>query len=91
MKKLFVVCVAACVCLPSAAFALGPHGEAGMHAGSTFAMPSDTPGTNSLGTALPASGTSAAKKGALLGTGNPAIDRENARVEKKVHSICRGC
>jgi len=29
-------------------------------------------------------------KGPLLGT-NPAIDREEAKVDKMIDSICRGC
>ena len=49
------------------------------------------PGTNSLGTALSSSGAGAKQKGPELGTGNPAVDREDARVAKMVHSICRGC
>jgi len=51
-----------------------------------------TPGTNSLGTALPSSGAVGhGMKGPMLGT-NPAIDKEDARVEKMLEgSICRGC
>ena len=48
-----------------------------------------TPGTNSLGTALPSSGMGKPMKGPLLGT-SPAIDREEAKVEKMLGSICRG-
>src|ERR1700722_19337225 len=48
------------------------------------------PGTNSLGTALSSSGTGRPMKGPLLGT-NPAIDREEAKVDKMIGSICRGC
>jgi hypothetical protein len=49
------------------------------------------PGTNSLGTALSSSGVgNGTQKGPLLGT-NPAIDREEAKVDKMIGSICRGC
>jgi len=48
------------------------------------------PGTNSLGTALSSSGFGSRIKGPLLGT-NPAIDREEAKVNKMIGSICRGC
>jgi hypothetical protein len=48
------------------------------------------PGTNSLGTALSSSGRGKAMPGELLGTG-PDIDREEAKVEKMIGSICRGC
>jgi hypothetical protein len=30
-------------------------------------------------------------KGPALGTGNPAVDREDAKVGKMVRSICKGC
>jgi hypothetical protein len=49
------------------------------------------PGTNSLGTALPSDGVgNGPMKGPLLGT-NPAIDREEIKVDKMLNSICRGC
>jgi hypothetical protein len=48
------------------------------------------PGTNSLGTAVSSSGTERPMKGPLLGT-DAAIDREEAKVDKMVGSICRGC
>jgi hypothetical protein len=48
-------------------------------------------GTNSLGTALSTSGVgNGPMKGPLLGT-SPAIDCEEAKVEKMIGSICRGC
>jgi hypothetical protein len=51
----------------------------------------NTPGTNSLGTALSCSGIGNGQaNGRLLGT-NAAIDREDAQVDKLVRSICRGC
>jgi hypothetical protein len=50
------------------------------------------PGTNSLGTALPSSGFgNGPMNGPLLGTGNPVVDREDAKVAKAMRSICRGC
>jgi hypothetical protein len=50
-----------------------------------------TPGTNSLGTALSSGGAGDRMKGPALGTGNPAVDREDKRVARIVGSICRGC
>jgi hypothetical protein len=44
-----------------------------------------------LGTALSSSGIGhGPMKGPLLGT-SPAIDREEAKVDKMMESICRGC
>jgi hypothetical protein len=93
MKNLYVLCVALCLSLANtAAFARG--GGMGSHFSSTggaFGTSAATPGTNSLGTALSSSGIGdKPMKGPLLGT-NPAIDREEAKVEKMIGSICRGC
>jgi hypothetical protein len=93
MKRFFVLCVALCVGLSTtAAFARG--GGMGSHmsvTGGAFGSSAAAPGTNSLGTALSSSGTgNGPMKGPLLGT-NPAIDREDAKVEKMIGSICRGC
>jgi len=93
MKRFFVLCVAPCVGLSTtAAFARG--GGMGSHmsvTGGAFGSSAAAPGTNSLGTALSSSGTgNGPMKGPLLGT-NPAIDREDAKVEKMIGSICRGC
>jgi hypothetical protein len=93
MKKPSVLCVALCVSLSTtAAFARG--GGMGSHmsvTGGAFGTSATAPGTNSLGTALSSSGTGhGPMKGPLLGT-NPAIDREDAKVEKMIESICRGC
>ena len=96
MKKLSPVCVALCVSLlTTAAFARGSGmGGMGAHSitgGGALGTSAATPGTNSLGTALPSSGTAEGPmRGPLLGT-SPAIDREEARVEKMMGSICRGC
>jgi hypothetical protein len=93
MKKLSVLCFALCVSLSTtAAFARG--GGMGSHmsvTGGAFGTSAAAPGTNSVGTALSSSGIGdGPMKGSLLGT-NPAIDREEARVEKMIGSICRGC
>jgi hypothetical protein len=99
MKKIAVLCVALCVGLPTtAAFARG-GGTGSHHSGmSTRAVTGgasgtnpNTPGTNSLGTALSSDAVgNGPQKGPLVGT-SPAIDREEARVNKMIASICRGC
>jgi hypothetical protein len=88
MKKLSAVFVALCVSVSiTAAFAKGGGGSHHSSLGST----STAPGTNSSGTALSSGGVgNGAQKGPLLGT-TPAIDREDAKVEKMIKSICRGC
>jgi hypothetical protein len=97
MKKLFILCLLSVgLCISSIAFARGA-GMAMHHAsvsGGAFGSSASAPGTNSLGTALPSSGGRGRghkMKGPALGTGNPAVDREDARVDKMVRSICRGC
>jgi hypothetical protein len=97
MKHLSLVCVALCVSLlTTAAFARGGGmGSMGSHAsisgGGALGTSAAAPGTNSLGTALPSSGVAEGPmKGPLLGT-SPSIDREEAKVEKMIGSICRGC
>jgi hypothetical protein len=103
MKKLSVLCIALCIGLSvTAAFARGGGGGGmGSHMGSLGSHMSVTggaagtspaaPGTNSLGTALSSSGVGSGQmKGPLLGT-DPAIDREEAKVDKMISSICRGC
>ena len=93
MKKLSVFCVTLCVLLPATAFARGGgshHSSAMATAGGAFGTKVGAPGTNSLGTALSSSGVGERMKGPLLGT-NPAIDREEAKVNKSIASICRGC
>lgn len=91
MKRLSVFCIVLCVLLPAAAVARGGgshHSSA--TAGGAFGTRVGAPGTNSLGTALSSSGVGERMKGPLLGT-NPAVDREEARVNKSIASICRGC
>ncbi len=93
MKRHFVLCVALCAgLLTSAAFArgggMGSHGMSTM--GGAFGTSAAAPGTNSLGTALSSSDVGhGPMKGPLLGT-SPGVDREEARVEKMIGSICRG-
>ena len=58
--------------------------------GGAFGERISAPGTNSLGTALPSSGHGKAQKGPRLGT-SPAIDREEAKVNRALASVCRGC
>ena len=97
MKNLSVLCIALCVGVSTtAAFArggMGAHGMGSSHmsmTGGAFGTTAAAPGTNSLGTALSSSGTERPMKGAPLGT-DPAIDREEAKVDKMLGSICRGC
>jgi hypothetical protein len=97
MKTLSVLCVALCVgASTTAAFArggMGAHGMGSSHMsmmGGASGTTAAAPGTNSLGTALSSSGTERLMKGPPLGT-SPAIDREEAKVDKMMGSICRGC
>ena len=95
MKSLSILFVALCVGLSTtAAFARG-GGMGSSHmsvvTGGAFGTSAAAPGTNSLGTALSSSGVGRGPvKGPLLGT-SPAIDREEAKVDKMMGSICRGC
>jgi hypothetical protein len=94
MKKLSVLCVALCVSL-SATAAFGRGGGMGSHqmsaTGGALGTSAAAPGTNSSGTALSSSSIGRdPMKGPLLGT-DPAIDREEAKVEKMMGSICQGC
>jgi hypothetical protein len=60
--------------------------------GGAFGTSPAAPGTNAAGTALSSSDHGgSAMKGPELGTGDAAIDREDAKVDKIVGSICRGC
>jgi hypothetical protein len=94
MKKLSLLCVALCMGISTgAAFARG--GGMGSHAssmtGGAMGTSAATPGTNSLGTALSSDGVgNGPVPGPELGT-SPAIDREEAKVNKMMSSICRGC
>jgi hypothetical protein len=93
MNKLSALYIAICIGVSStAALARGGMGSHHMSVtGGVFGTSAAAPGTNSLGTALSSSGIGGGPmKGALLGT-NPAIDREEAKVNKMIGSICRGC
>jgi hypothetical protein len=91
MRKLCILCVAVSIGLSSAALARGGMGSPHMSTmGGAFGTSAAAPGTNSLGTALSSSGVGRPMKGPLLGT-NPAIDREEAKVDEMISSICRGC
>jgi len=100
MKNRLIICIALGLALSSTtAFARGGMGGTGMShmgpaqmgiGGGSFGTSPYTPGTNSLGTALPSSGMGRPIKGPLLGT-SPAVDQEEAKVEKMLGSICRGC
>jgi hypothetical protein len=98
MKKPAVLCVALCIGLSTtAAFArgggMGSHHSAASKpvTGGAFGTSAGAPGTNSLGTALSSNAAgNGPQKGSFLGT-SPAIDREEAKVNKMIESICRGC
>jgi hypothetical protein len=76
--------------LPTQGMSMGMNHSS---SGGAFGTSAAAPGTNSLGTALPSSGRGKKRmKGPPLGTGSPAVDREDAQVARIVHSsICRGC
>jgi hypothetical protein len=96
MKTLAIGCVVLSLLVPAAAFSrgggMGSH-HSGSVTGGAFGTNPAAPGTNSAGTALSTSGTAAGsvQKGPALGTGDPAVDKQNARVARIVTSICRGC
>lgn len=92
LKRLSVLCFVLSAALSATpVVARGGMGASHMSmSGGAFGTSAGAPGTNSLGTALSSSGTEAPMKGPLLGT-NPAIDREEAKVDKMIGSICRGC
>ena len=94
MKKLSALCAAVCIGLSTTTALARGGGGMGSHmsvTGGAFGTSAATPGTNSLGTALSSSGIGHGPiKGPLIGT-SPAIDREEAKVDKMMNSICRGC
>jgi hypothetical protein len=93
MKKFSLLCFALCISLSgTATFARGGMGSAHTSVtGGALGTSAATPGTNSLGTALSSSGMgNGPMQGPPLGT-NAAIDREEAKVDKMIGSICRGC
>ena len=94
MNKLSVICLVLAVALPTAAFSRG--GGMGMHrstfTGGAAGTSVAAPGTNASGTALSSSGVGQrATKGAALGTGDPAVEREDQKAARMVQSICKGC
>ena len=98
MKTLAIGCVVLSMLVPAAAFSRGGSGMGGVHhssstgvTGRALGTKPSAPGTNSAGTALSSSGTGSSVKGPELGTGNPAVDKEDAKVAHEIHSICRGC
>jgi hypothetical protein len=99
MKTLAIGCIVLSMLVPAAAFSRG-GGMGGMHhsastglsvTGGAFGTSPTAPGTNSAGTALSSSGTGNAVKGAALGTGDAAVDKEDAKAARMIGSICRGC
>ncbi len=97
IKTLAVGCVVLSTLFPAAAFSRGGGGMGGgMHhssstTGGAFGTSPTAPGTNSAGTALSSSGTGSAEKGAALGTGDPAVEKEDRKAARMISSICRGC
>lgn len=99
MKRLSVPCIALCVGLSTtAAFARGgtggAHGMGSSHMsmmgmsmmGGALGTTAAAPGTNSSGTALSSDGA-----GRPMVDIKPAIDPEDAKMNKMINSICRGC
>lgn len=71
---------------------LSMHGMSG--GGGAYGTSIGTPGTNSLGTALPNDvghkrGQSATRTSG--GAAGATITRDNEKIERAVHSICKGC
>jgi hypothetical protein len=94
MKQLSILCIALCVGLSTtAAFARGGMGGAhGMGSsqmsmmGGAFGTTAAAPGTNSSGTALSSDGA-----GRPMLDIKAAVDPEDAKIDKMISSICRGC
>jgi hypothetical protein len=97
MKILMTACVLVSMVFSTAALSRGGGGGmGGMHHSSTtggaFGASVGAPGTNSSGTALSSGGIGeGAVKGPALGTGDPAVDREDQKAARMVQSICKGC
>ena len=95
MKTFSILCIALCVGLSTtAAFARGgmggAHGMGSSHmsmmSGGAFGTTAAAPGTNSSGTALSSDGV-----GRPMPDTKPVIDPEDAKVDRMINSICRGC
>lgn len=99
MKIVMTACVLVSMVFSTAALSRGGSGGGGMggmhHSSTTggaFGASVAAPGTNSSGTALSSGGSGeGALKGPALGTGDPAVDREDEKAARVVTSICRGC
>lgn len=99
MKILATGCVLVSMVISTAALGRGGGGGMGgmgMHhsssTGGAFGTSLGTPGTNSSGTALSSGGIGGgAVRGPALGTGDPAVDREDQKAARMVQSICKGC
>jgi hypothetical protein len=96
MKFLAIGCIILSALFSTEAFSRGSGGSGmGMRhststTGGAFGAPPTAPGTNSAGTAL-SSGGSGAGGGPALGTGDPAVEREDRRAARMISSICKGC
>ena len=96
MRTLTIGCIVLSALFSTAALGRGSGGAGtGMHhsgtmtGGASGTRPA-APGTNSAGTAL-SSGGNGIGPGPALGTGDPAVDREDRRAARMISSICRGC
>jgi hypothetical protein len=103
MKPLLISCILLSTLSATAVYGRGSGGGMGGHHSASMMTPTmapgtggasgaspAAPGTNSSGTALSTSGGGMAG-GPALGTGDPAVDREDRRVERMLSSICKGC
>jgi hypothetical protein len=94
MKTLSVLCITLCVGFSStAAFARGgmggAHGMGLSHMsmmGGAFGTTAAAPGTNSSGAALSSDGV-----GRPMSDIKSVVDPEDAKIDKMINSICRGC
>lgn len=97
MKKPLLLGLVLCLAVsttPAFAQVGGGGSSLGPVTGGALGTSAARPGTNSLGTAMAGPiGNGHKIKGPPLGTtGNAAaVERENARVDRMVRSICRGC
>jgi hypothetical protein len=94
MKVLAVVLLAIAIDFsPDLALARGgavSHSAPSVTVGGALGTPLGAPGTNSLGTALPTDLGNGIPMKRSFNMG-PSIDRENAKIDKMIGSICRGC
>lgn len=66
----------------------GSAGSPGAASGGALGTSAGAPGTNSAGTAAPSG--SGSGYGAT-GTGDPAVDKQDKELDRKIKSICKGC